>query len=62
MLSAAAHGAISTPPILTSPTGGVTMADKSPNQHNTKKVGKSLKEKRNDKHAKKEMKRRIPGE
>ncbi len=38
------------------------MADKSPNQHNTKKVGKSLKEKRNDKHAKKEMKRRIPGE
>jgi hypothetical protein len=38
------------------------MADKSPNQHNTKKVGKSLKEKRNDKNAKKEMKRRIPGE
>jgi hypothetical protein len=38
------------------------MADKSPNQHNTKKVGKSLKEKRNDKHAKKEMKRRIPSE
>ena len=30
------------------------MADKSPNQHNAKKVGKSLKEKRNEKHAKKE--------
>jgi hypothetical protein len=38
------------------------MADKSPNQHNVKKVGKSLKEKRNDKHAKKEGKRGILGE
>jgi hypothetical protein len=33
------------------------VADKSPNQHNTKKVGKSLKEKRNVKHAKKEAKK-----
>ncbi len=38
------------------------MADKSPNQHNTKKVGKSLKEKRNDKHAKKESKKGILGD
>jgi hypothetical protein len=38
------------------------MADKSPNQHNTKKVGKSLKEKRNDKHAKKEGKKTILGQ
>jgi hypothetical protein len=35
------------------------MADKSPNQHNAKKVGKSLKEKRNDKHAKKESKKGL---
>ncbi len=33
------------------------MAEKSPNQHNVKKVGKSLKEKRNEKHAKKEAKK-----
>ncbi len=33
------------------------MADKSPNQHNVKKVGKSLKEKRNVKHAKKDAKK-----
>ncbi len=38
------------------------MADKSPNQHNTKKAGKSLKEKRNDKHAKKESKKGLLGE
>jgi len=38
------------------------MADKSPNQHNLKKVGKSLKEKRNEKHAKKDMKKVIPAE
>lgn len=53
---------ISTPPTMTSPARGVVMADKSPNQHNLKKVGKSLKEKRNDKHAKKESKKVIPGE
>jgi len=35
------------------------MADKSPNQHNVKKVGKSLKEKRNLKHAKKEAKKGL---
>ena len=35
------------------------MADKSPKQHNAKKVGKSLKEKRNEKHAKKESKRGL---
>ena len=33
------------------------MADKSPRQHNTKKSGKSLKEKRNEKHAKKDSKK-----
>lgn len=47
---------------MTSLTRGVTVANKSPNQHNTKKVGKSLKEKRNDKHAKKEIKKHILGE
>jgi hypothetical protein len=47
---------------MTTPVKGVTMADKSPNQHNSKKVGKSLKEKRNDKHAKKESKKVIPAE
>jgi hypothetical protein len=34
------------------PTLGVAMADKSPRQHLSKKAGKSLKEKRADKHAK----------
>lgn len=38
------------------------MADKSPSQHNVKKVGKSLKEKRNEKHAKKEGKKGVLGE
>ncbi len=38
------------------------MADKSPRQHNTKKSGKSLKEKRNEKHAKKEHKRGLLAE
>jgi hypothetical protein len=38
------------------------MADKSPNQHNVKKVGKSLKEKRNEKHAKKEGKKGMLGD
>jgi hypothetical protein len=52
---------ILTPPIMASPTRGVTVADKSPSQHNAKKSGKSLKEKRNDKHAKKESKKGIPG-
>jgi hypothetical protein len=42
-------------------TGGVTVADKSPNQHNVKKSGKSLKEKRNEKHLKKESKKGILG-
>jgi len=36
------------------------MADKSPSQHNVKKVGKSLKEKRNEKHLKKASKKGIP--
>ncbi len=35
------------------------MADKSPHQHNVKKAGKSLKEKRNEKHAKKESKKGL---
>lgn len=38
------------------------MAEKSPNQRNLKKVGKSLKEKRNEKHAKKDSKKGLPGE
>lgn len=50
---------ISTPPTMTSPAKGVTMAEKSPHQHNAKKVGKSLKEKRNEKHAKKESKKGL---
>jgi hypothetical protein len=48
-----------TQPFMTSPTKGVTVAGKIPNQHNTKKVGKSLKEKRNEKHAKKESKKGL---
>jgi hypothetical protein len=52
---------ISTSPTVTSPTGGDSVADKSPNQHNVKKVGKSLKEKRNEKHIKKESKKGIHG-
>ena len=35
------------------------MADKSPHQHNAKKSGKSLKEKRNEKHAKKDVKKGL---
>jgi hypothetical protein len=35
------------------------MADKSPRQHLTKKAGKSLKEKRADKHAKADAKGKI---
>jgi hypothetical protein len=46
---------------MASPTRGVTVADKSPSQHNAKKAGKSLNEKRNDKHAKKESKKGILG-
>ena len=38
------------------------MADKSPHQHNVKKAGKSIKEKRNEKHAKKEGKRSLLGD
>lgn len=38
---------------------GVTMADKSPRQHLTKKAGKSLKEKRAEKHAKADSKNRT---
>jgi hypothetical protein len=49
-------------PALTSPSRGVVMAEKSPNQHNVKKAGKSLKEKRNQKHAKKESKKNVLGE
>lgn len=44
---------------MTSPTRGVTVAEKSPHHHNDKKVGKSLKEKRNEKHAKKESKKGL---
>jgi hypothetical protein len=38
---------------------GATMADKSPRQHMSKKAGKSLKEKRAEKHAKAESKSKI---
>ncbi len=38
------------------------MADKSPHRHNTKKVGKSLKEKRSEKHAKRDTKRGFFGD
>ncbi len=38
------------------------MANKAPSQHNVKKVGKSLKEKRNEKHAKRESKRGVLGD
>jgi hypothetical protein len=36
---------------------GATMADKSPRQHMSKKAGKSLKEKRAEKHAKADAKK-----
>jgi hypothetical protein len=36
------------------------MPDKSPQKHNTKKVGKSLKDKRHAKKAKKAVKRSLP--
>ena len=38
---------------------GVIMADKSPRQHLTKKAGKSLKEKRADKHAKADANNKV---
>jgi hypothetical protein len=38
---------------------GAVMADKSPRQHMSKKAGKSLKEKRAEKHAKAEVKGKI---
>ena len=41
---------------------GVTVADKSPNHHNVKKVGKSLKEKRNEKHLKRNLKKGLFGD
>jgi hypothetical protein len=44
---------------MTTTVRGVTVAEKSPHQHNAKKVGKSLKEKRNEKHAKKDSKKGI---
>jgi hypothetical protein len=52
---------ITMPVTRTSITRGVEVAEKSPNQHNVKKVGKSLKEKRNEKHNKKESKKGIQG-
>jgi hypothetical protein len=44
---------------MASPARGVTMANKSPTPHNAKKVGKTLKEKRHEKHAKKESKKGL---
>lgn len=52
----------STPPTLTTPTRGVIVADKSPSHHNAKKVGKSLKEKRLEKHQKRDTKKGLFGE
>jgi hypothetical protein len=49
----------STLPMVASLDRGVQVADKSPKKNNTKKAGKSLKEKRNDKHAKKESKKGL---
>jgi len=46
-------GAVKTQP------GSATMADKSPRQHMTKKAGKSLKEKRAEKQAKADTKKRT---
>ncbi len=40
-------------------TEGANMADKSPQQHMSKKAGKSLKEKRAEKHAKADAKNKI---
>jgi hypothetical protein len=62
LIGSRSHRLVSTPPTMTTPRRGVIMADKSPSQHNAKKVGKSLKEKRNDKHAKKEVKKTILGQ
>jgi hypothetical protein len=44
---------------MTTPGKGDMMAEKSPHQHNTKKVGRSLKEKRIEKHAKKVSKKGL---
>ena len=41
------------------PDQGAAMADKSPRQHMSKKAGKSLKEKRAEKHAKAEAQSKI---
>jgi len=46
---------------MTSQLEELIVAEKSPNQHNVKKTGKSLKEKRNDKHLKKASKKGIQG-
>ena len=50
---------VRTPRAVEAPIQGVAMADKSPRQHMSKKAGKSLKEKRADKHAKSENKNKI---
>ncbi len=42
------------------PLKGAAMADKSPRQHMSKKAGKSLKEKRVEKHLKAEAKDKAP--
>jgi hypothetical protein len=44
---------------LTLPLKGAVMADKSPRQHMSKKAGKSLKEKRAEKHLKAEAKNKT---
>jgi hypothetical protein len=56
------HRESSTPPTLTTPTRGVIVADKSPSHHNAKKVGKSLKEKRLEKHQKRDTKKGLFGD
>ena len=49
----------STPPTMTTLNRGVTMAETSPHQHNVKKAGKTLKEKRQEKHAKRDSKKGL---
>jgi hypothetical protein len=48
--------------IVTMPETRNIMADKSPSQRNSKKVGKTLKEKRLEKHAKKTTKTGLLGD
>jgi hypothetical protein len=50
---------VGTAELLWLPDQGASMADKSPRQQKSQKAGKSLKEKRADKHAKADAKNKI---